>query len=73
MQQVKTTFNAYALGAYYASACTSLADDEAVECIRTKHPHGAWEIADEDFATGEKNGTACASQPDTHRHVLFTR
>jgi hypothetical protein len=73
MQQLKSIFNAYAVGAYYASACTSMADDEAVKCMRTEHPTGAWEIADEAFADGEGNGRPCERQPATHRHVLFAR
>jgi len=73
MQQVKTTFNAYAIGVYYASACTSLTDDEAVECMRTEYPPGAWKIADEGFATGQANGRQCDQHPRTRRHVLFTR
>lgn len=73
MQQLKSQFNAYAVGAYYASACTSLGDDEAVKCMRTEHPIGRWRIADEAFASGDPNGTPCAHLPTTHRHVLFAR
>jgi hypothetical protein len=72
MKQLKTTFVAYAVGHYYASACTSLTDDEATNCMGTQHP-GAWQIADEAFADGRPNGGPCAEKPSSHRHVLFTR
>jgi hypothetical protein len=64
-------FRAYALGRAYASACTSLTDTEAILRLLDEHPIGPWEIADEDFFSGEKNGHPCPSKPDTHRHILF--
>lgn len=64
-------FRAYALGRTYASACTSLTDAEAIERMHDEHPSGPWEVADEDFFSGEKNGHPCPSKPDTHRHILF--
>ncbi len=72
MQQFNGVFFAYAIGRYYASACTSLTDDEAVKCMGTLHPD-AWAVADESFADGRPNGGPCGDKPATHRHVLLTR
>jgi hypothetical protein len=69
------TFTAYAVGLCYASACTSLTDDEATAQMNTEHPTGidsAWEIANEPFASGDPNGRPCDQHADTHRHILFT-
>lgn len=73
MQQLEGHFDAYAVGLYYASACTDLDDQAAVKCMRSQNEMGAWEIAAEPFADGKPNGRPCGVRPATHRHVLFTR
>ena len=72
MSRTDHTFNAYAVGPCYASACTSLADADATAQMNTEHPEGTWLIAAENFANGDRNGRPCNHQPDTHRHILFT-
>jgi hypothetical protein len=68
------TFTAYAVGMFYASACTSLDDTEATDRINREHPAEAgtpWRISAEPFRTGEPNGRPCDQRPTTHRHLLF--
>lgn len=67
-------FDAYALGQYYASVCTSLTDAEATARLNATHPAGPrsrWSVADEAFFGGQPNGAPCEKQPATHRHLLF--
>lgn len=74
MRPVTGDFTAYAVGLCYASACTSLSDQEAAERMNVEHPTGIssrWSVADEAFRTGEPNGVACHDRPNTHRHLLF--
>lgn len=66
------TFAAYAIGTYYASACTSLNDADAAACMNSDYSDAAWSIAAENFANGDPNGRPCNQHPDTHRHILFT-
>lgn len=68
-------FVVYSLGLVHASACTSLSDEEATIKMNQAYPTGleqGWKIHDGPFATGEANGVACSTTPDTHRHILFS-
>lgn len=68
-------FTAYSVGVVYASVCTALTDEAATNTLNQEHPTGIasrWSIADEPFADGTANGSACGDQPATHRHLLFT-
>lgn len=76
MSSPSSAFRAYALGVEYASVCTSLNDADATAQLNADHhTDGAepWQIAGENFFTGEPNGVACHDHPATHRHLLFIR
>ena len=64
-------FTAYAVGAVYASVCTSLNNAESTDRLNAEHPAG-WQIATEPFASGDPNGRPCNERPSTHRHLLFS-
>lgn len=68
-------FEVYALGIMYASVCTSLEDDEAIEALNRFYPTGIrskWQVSrDEKFYSGQPNPCPCEKNPDTHRHILF--
>ncbi len=68
------TFTVYSLGLVYSSVCTNLPKDKIAEHMAEHEPTGIgsdWRIADENFASGEKNGCPC---PDTkgNRHWLVS-
>jgi hypothetical protein len=69
----EATFTVYKMGLTYASACTSLPDDEATARMNAEWPSGVasqWTIADEAFAGGEPNPSPC-NTGDSNRHILF--
>ena len=72
-------FEAYALGFFYASVCTSLSPAEAGKLLNEKYPTGLpdrgngpqdWKLSKENFRTGEKNGCACTDHTG-NKHYLF--
>lgn len=68
-------FRAYAVGLCSASACTSLAGEQAAARLNIEHPTGIssqWQVsADATFADGHPHPNPCEDWPDTHRHLLF--
>lgn len=75
MEASVADFDAYALGQWYASVCTTLADAEATARLNITHPTGRsrWQITEEAFFGGQPNGAPCLRRPATHRHLLFER
>jgi hypothetical protein len=67
------TTTAYSAGLCYLSACTDDTDEEATKAVNLSNPTGVtpWAIADEDFASGDKNGRPCEDEPGK-RHLLFS-
>ncbi len=67
-------FEVYSFGACFASVCTSLPVSEATDRLNAEYPTGIksrWELAREDFRTGESNPCPCSRSPATHKHYLF--
>lgn len=67
-------FTRYAEGLFYASACTSLSDEEATVRMNEMPTgtRGGWAIsADKTFTDGSPHPNPCDDNPGTHRHILF--
>jgi len=61
----------YSQGICYASVCTVFERDQiAAHCPPSGTSLG-WQVSDEDFQDGTKNGSPCPILPGTRRHWLM--
>lgn len=69
-------FTVTAMGLVFATACTTLSNDEATNRLNLRHRPtsvgGAWEISPTTFDDGKSNPHPCDRWPDPERrHILF--
>lgn len=68
-------FQAYSIGIFRASVCSSLSPDDTVWRMNAEHPSGTmngWQLATEPtFRGGAPNPSPCHDHPETHKHYLM--
>ena len=72
---MKRDFEIYSDGLVYISVCSNLGLDETLRRVNIEHPTGIsskWRLSSEGFRTGEPNPCACDTDPETHKHYLFS-
>ena len=72
---VPQDFEAYSIGPFCASVCSSLTPDETVARMNVMHPSGTrngWMLSDDKtFRQGGPNPGPCERNPETHKHYLL--
>jgi hypothetical protein len=66
-------FTVYSIGIVHASVCSDLPKNKIAERMNREHPTGItskWQVSDEDFKDGTKNGSKCPDH-ENNRHWLM--